>query len=519
MAETVHRRITWHTLRRVTATTRQKAAPRTEPGPRTWSPWVVGGALAVVLLAFAGRYGYHRDELYFLILGRRLDWGYVDQGPLAPLIARLADTLAPDSLTALRTASALFSAVTVVLVAAIARELGGSRQAQQLAALIAAVSSMVLAAGHLHMTATFDITAWLAVSWLVIRSLRTGDTRLMLAAGVVTGVALLNKYLIAGFAVALLGAVLIAGPRRWLRDPWVLGGAALALLIWLPNLLWQARNDWPQLEMAESLSTGEDTSYGGRLVFVALQFVLISPFLVPVCAAGAVALFRRPQWRTYRVIGWAWALVTVGFLLIGGKGYYTAPLLLVLAAAGSVPTVEWWNRGRAALRRGLVVAAVVLSGLVGGVLMLPILPPDGVPDAIVAVNYDAGETIGWPEFADSLARVQRSLPTEPDRTIILTANYGEAGAVARYGPERGLPRAYSGHNSMARFGPPERADVVIAVGYREATLRRLFAEVEPAGRIDLKNDIDNDENGGRIWVCRSPREPWPRLWDRIRHVG
>jgi 4-amino-4-deoxy-L-arabinose transferase-like glycosyltransferase len=509
VAETVRRRITWETLRRVTATTTAKAAPRTEPGPRTWSPWIVGGALAVVLLAYAGRYGYHRDELYFLILGHRLDWGYVDQGPLAPLIARLADTVAPDSLVALRTASALFSAVTVVLVAAIARELGGSRQAQLLAALIAAVSSMVLAAGHLHTTATFDIT-----------TLRTGDTRLMLAAGAVAGVALLNKYLIAGFAVALLGAVLIAGPRRWLRDPWVLGGAVLALLIWLPNLLWQARNGWPQLEMAESLSTGEDTSYGGRLVFVALQFVLISPFLVPVCVAGAVALFRRPQWRPYRAIGWAWALVTVGFLLIGGKGYYTAPLLLVLAAAGSVPTVEWWNQGRAALRRGLVVAAVVLSGLVDAVLWLPILPPDGLPDAIVAVNYDAGETIGWPEFADSLARVQRSLPTEPDRAIILTANYGEAGAVVRYGPERGLPRAYSGHNSMARFGPPpNRADVVIAVGYREATLRRLFAEVEPAGRIDLNNDIDNDENGGRIWVCGAPREPWPQLWDRIRHVN
>jgi hypothetical protein len=478
-----------------------------------WSRWpyAIGAAVAVVLLVFAGRYGYHRDELYFLVAGDHLAWGYVDQGPMAPFVARLM----PDGLVWLRTPSALLSAVTVVLVAAIARELGGGRPAQVLAAAIAAVSAIVLATGHLHTTTTFDVFAWVAICWLVARALRTGNTRLVTVAGAVAGLDLLNKYLVGMLGLALAGGLLIAGPRRWLRDPWVLGGAALALVIAAPNLIWQATHGWPQLDMAESLSTG-DTSYGGRLVFVGLQFVMVSPFLLPILVAGAVMLFRRPQ---FRALAWTWVLVTVLFLIVGGKGYYTAGLLLVLAAAGSVVTVEWWSRSRA--RQVLVAVAVAASAAAHTVMFLPVLPPDQLPDAILAVNYDAGETIGWPAFADSVASVYRSLPPdEQARAVILTRNYGEAGAIAKYGPSRSLPRAYSGHNSMADFGmPPASADVVVAVGFGERRLDELFSSVQRAGQVDLGIDIDNDENGAPLWVCREPRAPWPQLWERVRVVG
>jgi len=430
---------------------------------------------------------------------------------MAPFIARLA----PDDLVWLRMPSALLSAGTVVLTAAIAREFGGAPSAQVMAAAIAAVSATVLATGHLHTTTTFDVFAWVAICWLVARALRTGDTRLVTIAGAVAGLDLLNKYLVGALGLALAGGLLIAGPRRWLRDPWVLGGAALALLIASPNLVWQATHDWPQLDMAQSLSTG-DTSYGGRLVFVGLQFVLISPFLVPIQVAGAVMLFRRPP---FRALAWTWALVNALFLVVGGKGYYTAGLLLMLAAAGSVVTVEWWSRSRA--RQVLVAVAVAASAAAHTVMFLPVLPPDQLPDAILAVNYDAGETIGWPAFADSVASVHRSLPPdEQARAVILTRNYGEAGALARYGPSRDLPRAYSGHNSMVDFGmPPAGADVVIVVGFNERRLDELFSSVRRAGEVDLGFDIDNDENGIPLWVCREPRASWPQLWERVRVVG
>ncbi|WP_309140749.1 glycosyltransferase family 39 protein [Micromonospora sp. M51] len=493
-----------------------------EPGARTRGPWLVAAATSATLLLLAGRYGYHRDELYFLLAGRHLDWGYVDQGPLVPALARLLDTIAPGNLVVLRTPSALLAGGAVLLIAAIARELGAGRGAQLAAAVLAALSGIVLASGHLLSTTTVDLLVWLLAAWCAVRLLRTGDSRWALGIGLALGVGMLSKLLPALLAVGLIVGVLIAGPRRLLRDRWVLAAAGVTVLLAAPNLIWQASHGFPQLGVAASISGG-DSSYSGRLDAFTLQFVIISPYAVPIWIAGLVALLRRPAWRAYRAVGWAW-LVVVGIVLVaGGKGYYDAPLLLVLTAAGAVVTVAWASRGSLWWRRGLLALGVVPFLLPNIVLLLPVLPADRLPGFVVDVNYDAGETIGWPAFADSLAAVHNGLPPEErSRAVILTANYGEAGAVARYGPDRALPRAYSGHNSMVDFGrPPADADVVIAVGWeRPDQLSTWFERCTLAGRVDQRVEVDNDENGGPIHVCRGLRRPWAQIWDtEVRHTG
>ncbi|MFY1615442.1 ArnT family glycosyltransferase [Micromonospora sp. WMMD736] len=493
-----------------------------QPGPRTRGPWLVAAATSVTLLLLAGRYGYHRDELYFLLCGRHLDWGYVDQGPLVPVLARLLDEIAPGNLVVLRTPSALLAGGAVLLVAAIARELGGGRGGQSFAAVLAAISGIVLASGHLLSTTTVDLLVWLAVAWCAVRLLRTGDTRWALPLGLVLGVGMLNKLLPALLAVGLLAGVLIAGPRRLLRDRRVLAAAAIALVLAAPNLIWQAAHGFPQLGVAASIADG-DSSYSGRLDAFTLQFLIISPYAVPIWIAGLVALLRRPAWRSYRAVGWAWVVVFGVVLIAGGKGYYDAPLLLALVAAGTVVTAAWASRGSAWLRRGVLAVGAVPFLLPSIVLLLPVLPADRLPGFVVDVNYDAGETIGWPAFADSLATVHSGLPeSDRARAVILTGNYGEAGAVARYGPARGLPRAYSGHNSMVDFGrPPADADVVIAVGWeRPDVLNGWFERCELAGQVDQRVEVANDENGGPIHVCRGLRRPWAEIWDtEVRRTG
>ncbi|MCW3818220.1 glycosyltransferase family 39 protein [Micromonospora sp. DR5-3] len=497
-------------------------SPAPPRGPRTVGPWLVGGAVSAVLLLLAGRYGYHRDELYFLLCGRHLDWGYVDQGPLVPALARLMDTVAPGNLVLLRTPSALIAGAAVVVVAAIAREFGGGRAGQLFAAFLAAVAGIVLAPGHLLSTTTVDLLVWLVAAWCAVRMLRTGDTRWALGVGLALGVGMLNKLLPALLAVGLLAGVAVGGPRRLLRDRWVYAAAGIVVVLAAPYLLWQATHGFPQLSVASSIAGG-DSSYSGRLDALQLQLVIISPVAVPVWIAGLVALLHRPAWRAYRAIGWAWLVVFAVVLLAGGKGYYDAPLLLVVTAAGAVVTAEWAGRGAVPARRTLLASGAAVAVTGSAVLLLPTLPADRLPGFVVDVNYDAGETIGWPAFADSLAAVHRGLPPEQrTRVVILTANYGEAGAVARYGPQRGLPRAYSGHNSMAGFGrPPEDADVVIAVGWaRPDQLRRWFTEVTETGRIDQRVDVDNDENGLPVYVCRGLRRPWSQIWDtEVRHAG
>ncbi|WNM38750.1 glycosyltransferase family 39 protein [Micromonospora halotolerans] len=499
------------------------AAPTTPPpGPRTAAPWLVGGAVTAVLLLLAGRYGNHRDELYFLLCGRHLDWGYVDQGPLVPALARLADTLAPGNLVLLRTPSALIAGAAVVLVAAIAREFGAGRGTQLAAAVLAAAAGVVLAPGHLLSTTTVDLLVWLVAAWCAVRMLRTGDSRWALGIGLVLGAGTLNKLLPGLLAVGLLAGVLIAGPRRLLRDRWVLAGAGAAALLAVPYLAWQATHGFPQLSVASSIAGG-DSSYSGRLDAIVLQLLIISPFATPVWIAGLVALLRRPGWAAYRALGCAWLVVFAIVVLAGGKGYYDAPLLLVLTAAGAVVTADWARRGVARARQALLATAAALMVASSAILLLPTLPADRLPGFVVEVNYDAGETIGWPAFADSVAAVHRALPPEErDRAIVLTGNYGEAGALARYGPARGLPRAYSGHNSMAGFGrPADDADVVIVVGWeRPDPLRAWFTEVTEAGRVDQRVDVDNDENGGPIFVCRGLRRPWSQIWDsEVSHAS
>src|SRR3954452_459380 len=150
--------------------------------PRGLAPQVpvLAGAVTIVLIALAGRYGYHRDELYFLAAGRHLAWGYADQGPLTPFLARVLNDIAPGSLTVLRLPSAAMTGVTVLMTGAIAWDLGGSRRAQLIASACTAAAAVVLAVGHLLSTATFDVLAWTVLLALVVRIVRGGDERLWL---------------------------------------------------------------------------------------------------------------------------------------------------------------------------------------------------------------------------------------------------------------------------------------------------------------------------------------------------
>jgi hypothetical protein len=471
---------------------------------------------ALVLVVFAGGYGYHRDELYFLVCGEHLSWGFADQGPLTPFLAKAMNAIAPGSLTVLRTPSALMMGGTVLLTGALASELGGGRRAQLIAAACMAVASTLFIVGHLLSTTTFDLLAWTAVAWLVARELRTGDGRLWPLAGLATGLGLLNKPLIA-FLLAGLGAgLLLAGPRQVLRSRWLWSGAAIAVLLWSPWLLWQAAHGWPQLDVSSSVASGGSTSSQPRWAFLPFQLLLVSPLLAPVWIAGLVALLRRPGLRRYRFFAVAWIFLAAVFLLAGGKPYYLAGLFPVLLGAGAIEVDAWLERGSARLRAGLLGGALVASGIVSAVLGLPLLPAhDAAP--VVSMNSDVGETIGWPQLVATVAAVYRRAPAP---AVVFTSNYGEAGAVDRYGPELGLPHAYSGHNAFAEWGPPpDRPAPVVAVGLDEHMLDEHFSGCRLAARVENSAGIENEERGAPVYLCAGTRRPWSRIWNELRHLN
>ena len=480
--------------------------------------WLIAGAVALLLIAFSSGYGYHRDELYFLAAGDHLAWGYADQGPLAPLIARAMSEIAPDSLIVLRIPSALAAGATVLLTGLLSRELGGGSRAQAIAAACAAVGVIVLFTGHLLSTSTFDLLAWTALTWLAVRAIRTGEDRLWLLAGAVLGVALLNKPLPAFLALGLLAGVAISGPRRLLRSPYVWLGAALALVLFAPWLIWQADHGWPQIDVSRSIARGESASSEAWWAIVPFQFLLISPLLAPVWIAGLVRLFRDPGVAEFRFLAWAWVILAVVFMATGGKPYYLAGLLPALLGAGAVSVDRWLERGRRSWRIAALTSALALSAVIDVAISLPVLPAED-SEPVIAMNEDVGETMGWPAFARTVAGVYRELP-DPDRAVILTRNYGQAGAIERYGPDLGLPRAYSGHNAFWYWGPPpDGAAPVIAIGLPADELTSQLTGCRLATRVDNGLDIDNDEQRTQIHVCSGPRRSWSEEWPDLERLG
>lgn len=480
---------------------------------------VVAAGVVGVLLAFASGYGPHRDELYFVAAGKHLDWAYADQGPLTPLIARAMSELSAGSLTLLRLPSALAAGASVLLTGLLAREFGGGRRARLIAAACAACAAIVLFTGHTLSTSTFDLLCWTAVTWLAVRAVRGGDDRLWLVAGVVLGLGLLNKPLPVFLAAGLLAGVVIAGPRRLMGNPYVWAGAVTALVLWSPWIAWQASHDWPQLDVSNAVASGASTSSEAWWAVVPFQVLLASPPLAPVWIAGLVALLRDPRLRDVRFLAWAWIVLAIVFMATAGKPYYLAGLLPALIGAGAIQADRWLERGQVATRRALLGAAIASSAAVGLVVSLPILPVDSL-GPVLAMNEDVGETVGWPAFTRTVGRVHDGLPEGGARAVILTRNYGEAGAIDRYGPALGLPNAYSGHNAYADWGPPpDGAAPVIAIGLRPDELATRLRGCREAARIDNGADVDNEEQGAHVMVCDGPRRTWALEWPALRHLG
>jgi 4-amino-4-deoxy-L-arabinose transferase-like glycosyltransferase len=483
------------------------------PGPVL----LVAGLMVAGLLAVSGAYGFHRDELYFIVAGRHPAFGYVDQPPLTPLLSAASAAAFGVSPTAVRVVPALAMALVAVLTALMARDLGGSRRAQILAAITVALSGY-LGAGHLDSTAAVDLLAWAIILWLLVKLLGGGDRRLWLALGVATGIGFENKD-----TLLLLGAGLTVGlvlARRWdvVRSPWVWAAIGIALLFWAPNLAWQATQGFPQLMMASHIAGNADEN---RAQLVPLLWLVAGPLLFPVAAAGWVWMLRATAAAPWRAIGIAAVVVLVLVAVSGGKGYYAVGIAPPFMAAGAIRLERWLARGHRRVRTAGFTAAAAISGALIVYLTLPILPvatfattslPSQVPDT--------AEQIGWPQLVATVENVVAALPTEERaHAVILTNSYGEAGALELLGT--GLPLIYSGHNSFWDWGPPpsDRTMVVHVGDWTTAEWSPFFIGCRIVAHVDNGFGVENQEQGQSVSVCSSLRASWTAIWPSLRQLS
>jgi hypothetical protein len=499
------------------------------PGPRPprttrtvaialpWLVFVVAGLMVAGLLAVSAAYGFHGDEMYFVVAGQHPALGYVDQPPLTPLLSAASVAILGVSPTAVRVLPAVEMAIVVVLVALIARDLGGSRRSQVLAAVVAALSGY-LGAGHLDTTTDPDLLAWALILWLLVKLLAGADRRLWLAVGLVAGVGLENKD-----TVVLLGAGLAVGivaTGRWdvVRSPWAWASIAIAGLLWLPNLAWQAANGWPQLTMAAAIA---GYASDNRAQVLPLLWLFTGPLLFPVSLAGLAWTLFASSAKPWRPLGIA-ALVALALVVLsGGKAYYAIGSAPLFMAGGSVILDRWLERGHAPLKAAAFVAAALLSGAAIALLTLPVLPVATYATTdLPAAIPDTANQVGWPQFVDTVEAVVAALPPD-DRAhaVILANDYSEASPLLLLGT--GLPPVYSGHNSYWSWGPPaDDRTVVIHVGdWRPEDWPDYFTDCRDVAHIDNGLGVDNAEQDEAITVCHGIRAPWSTIWPALRTIS
>ena len=482
-----------------------------------------------VHLATAGRYGYFRDELYFLDCARHLDWGYVDCAPLVAVYAKVA-LLLGGSLPVLRSIAALAGAARVALTMVLARELGGGRFAQALAGLCALAAPIYLGMDSILTMNGFESLFWMGCVLFVIRIVRTDDSRLWLWFGVLAGLGLENKHSTLLFIAAFGAGLLASRQRRELGKRWIWIAAGIALLIFLPNILWQIRHGFPTIEDLRNVARRGKNVVLSPVEFLVQQVQLLHPLLLPIWLAGLVTVFFGRLSRL-RVLGWAYLALLAMMIALKAKNYYPTPIYPMLFAAGAIVIEGWlerrsWSRGRT-WPKAVIAAYVLAAGAILAPAILPFLPPEKllayqrwlhVAPPRTEVRHEGpldqrlGDQFGWEELVADVARVYRSLPAaERARTGIFASNYGEAGALHLFGPAYGLPDAICAHQNHYFWGPPKaEPENLIWLQWGRRGVEDHCRSVEKAG--EHFHQWGMAEENRAIYLCRGLRHTIAEYW-------
>ena len=516
----------------------EQVPPASEPIllRRVWRGAVTSDLGLLVLLALAlvvvhtltnGQYGFHRDELMELDDARHLAWGYVSYPPLTPFVGRVELELFGTSLVGFRLFAALSQAVVLVLVGLAARELGGGRFAQFVAAVAVGIGGHSLVNGTYLQYTPFDYLWWVLVAYFVIRLLKSNDPRWWVAIGAAIGLGMMTKYTMVFLVAGVLGGVLLTPARRYLKSFWLWCGVTVALLVFLPNLVWQTQHHFVYLEFLKAIHT-RDVAMGRAGSFLLAQlWKCANPVTVPLWGAGLWYLFAVRADRRFQMLGWMYVIPLVAFVAARGRDYYLAGAYPMLFAAGSVWGEQWvqsLSARNAETVRSTSWWTLAVAGLCTAAVTLPLAPFNSAWWRLAdRVNGNFNYEIGYRELVERIAKVRDTLPMEERARLgILVADVGEAGAVNLYGPPFSLPRAISGMNSywLRGFGNPP-PETLIVVGMNRNFLDKSFASCQLVGHFtDGYEKVNTALNGYTdIFVCRRLHQPWPAFWKHLQSYG
>ena len=493
--------------------------------------WILAAAVFALQMLTNGRYGYFRDELYFLACGDHLAWGYVDFAPLFAFVTRVSHMFLGDSLHALRFLPALAQGAEVLITGLIAREIGGRRFAIFLSALCVAVAPVILGnATRLSMN-PFEPLFWMGCVYFLLRAINTNNPRSFVWCGLLLGFGLENKHSTAFFIASLGLGLLLSPARRLLLNKWFWLGAGIALLIFLPNLLWQYANHFPTLEALSNVRKTHKNIELPPLLFLRQQIMMLLPLSAIVWIPGLAYLLFRARMRTFRFLAFTYVIFLAVMMRLHGKDYYLAPIYpMLFAAGGAVWEFAVARRGLGWLKYALPAGILVL-GIVAVPLNVPVLPPDRIVPYMNALGvgisrtetHDSGllpqhfgDEFGWEETVAATAQVYSALPAEVRaKTGILAGTYGDAGAIDFFGARYGLPKSISPHQNYYLWGPRNyTGESLILLHYQLADAQRSCESVQIGPTLSPQYGMQEEHY--TILVCRNTRLPLSQAWPLLK---
>jgi Dolichyl-phosphate-mannose-protein mannosyltransferase len=510
--------------------------------------WAIALANLLFHIYFNNRYGYFRDEFDYMSCGDHLAWGYVDQPPLIPFLIRICRAVLGDSLRSIRFIPALASSLLILQTAAIARELGGRPYALLLSAVCALIAPQYLSNGGLLGTNCLEPNLWMGCAYFAILAIKRNDARYWLWFGVVAGLGLEEKYSIAVFGLGMVVGLLLTEQRRVFFNKWIWLGGLAASLIFLPNVLWNIKYEWPFVQLMRAIrAEGRDVVLGPFPYFFQ-QTLLVNPLTAPIWLTGLFALLFSARLKPYRTLGWCYLVCYTVFFVLHGKNYYLAPIYPIMLAAGTVviesaidgrenggPEID--GRENARRPRQWLKPAIALVLLASGAhlapVVVPVLSPDGflaytkyLPFKLPVMEHSHAraalpqwysDQFGWKEIVDEAAVAWNRIPPDERHDCgIFAQDYGQAGAIDFFGRRDGLPPALSGHQTWFLWGPHGYSgNCMIVLDDRREVLEGLWKHVEYVGtsadnRYALEKQID-------VFLCKGAKfGSLARLWPKVK---
>jgi len=496
-------------------------------------PVALLSALSLVLHLIAIRgFGFFRDELYYIACSDHLAWGFVDQPPLSILVLKMARLLFGDSPAGVRLLPALGGAAFVFLTGLMARELGGKR----LALLLAAVAGFAPVGNflqfHVYSMNFIDLLFWQVCMLILIRLVKTGNPKLWIPFGIVAGAGLQNKVSLLLLVFGLGVGFVLTRRRRDIKSRYFWAGVALAVLTFLPYLIWNFAHGWPTLEWMHNAETQKNIK-DTPLAFIIGQLLYNNPLSVLLWLPGLWYFFFHREGKKYRLFGWLALSLLLLIMVLGGKDYYLAGIYPIMFAGGALLIESAFRPWTKRFLGPVITVLLLASTLFLSPFALPILSvsetvayvkASGISRSQEGLELGAlpqhfADMFGWEELAATMAGIHKNLaPDEQQRCLIYVRNYGEAAAIDLYGRRHNLPKAYCPHNSYWFWGPP-RWDGGVAIIMGEsgdlqeslADLASYFESVEHVASTSCSYCMPYEDNRP-IFLCRGAKFSFPEIW-------